>query len=808
MTLVTYLVRAELRHRWRAWLGVVLLIAVGGGVSIFAISAWQRTTTAMDRFVEEYRPAEAVAVGTGLERQALVDLPAIEDADSGEYFFLAPHGSDDEVDPTRLGDINPFSSAYGRGLVGGAMNNARILEGRAPDPTEELETVVDEELADAYDVGPGDVLRVTGISPSQFEGGSFDVVPDGPTFDLEVTGIMRRPSDVVPAPGRDADVLHLGTRDLILTPAFHEAHYRVDVAGGSYFDEEGLEFMELVLAPGVTEEELHAQVAEVAPEVQVFADPGEDAVAAATAHRAIGLQAAALLAVGVIVAVVSALFLLLALSRLLAQQAQEVVPLRAAGLSTGTLRAVTVATTFVATAVGAIGAVAVSVALSPLGPVGLARRAEPDPGIRIQTGLTVVGALIVLAVALLIAVAVAGRQRRQAREAPTAGAARLASQTSDPALATGLRFAGRRSGARVATQLTVLAACVGVVGSLTFAASAAATVDQPDRYGWGWELSVGNPNDGDLYRRLLDEVPGHPAVDEATVVHNGGGGVLEHDGRRADAPLVATEVLAGSIQPRIQSGRFPIGADEVAIGAVTARQLDATIGDRIQVASGDFSEGPPLTLVVTGIATFNEALLATRVGEGAVVDAPAFDAMGFEPNQGIVLVNPPAGTTTAEAQAALRADFGRVVATAIVPGDLDALDRVRSLPLLVAAFVGVLALGTLAFTLGSSLRTTRRDVAVLKTMGLRPGQARRAVLVQSLALVVLPALVGTALGVAAGRLTWGAVADGLGLPDLPVVPLAWALAAVPATLLAAALISLHPASAAARTAPAITLRAE
>lgn len=807
MTLVTYLVRAELRRRWRAWLAVVLLIAVGGGASIFAISAWQRTSTAMDRFLEEYRPSQAVAVGADLDRQALVDLPAIEEADSGEYFFLAPHGPDGEVDTTRLGDVNPFSSAYGRAFVG-TMNNARILEGRAPDPAAELETVVDEELAEAYDLRPGDTFRVTGISPSQFDRGSFDVVPDGPTFDLEVTGMMRRPSDVVPAPGRNADVLHLGTRDLILTPAFHEAHYRKDLAGGSYFDEEGSEYMELLLAPGATPEELQAQVAEVAPEVQVFLDPGEDTVAAATADRAVRLQAAAALAVGVIGAVVSALFLLLALSRLLTQQAQESAPLRAAGLSPGALRAVTVATTVATTALGAIGAVALSVALSPLGPVGLARRAEPDPGVRVDVGLTALGALAVVAVALAIAIAVASRLGRPDREAPTAGVARLAAQSNDPALATGLRFAGRRSGGRAATQLTVLAACLAVLGSVTFAASASATVDEPERFGWGWELSIGNPNDGELYERLLAEVPRHPAVGAATAVHNGGGGALEYEGQRTTAPLVATEALVGSIRPRVDAGRLPSGPEEVAIGAVTARQLDAGIGDRIQVTSEDYGDGEPLAMTVTGIATFNESLLASRVGEGTLVDRPAFDAMGFEPFQGVVLVDPPAGTTTTEARAALRDDFGRVVATAIVPGDLDALDRVRSLPLLVAAFVGVLAVGTLAFTLGSSLRTTRREVAVLKAMGLRPAQARRAVLVQALALVALPALVGTALGVAAGRLAWGAVATGLGLPDLPVVPLAWVLAAVPAALLAAAVIAVHPALSAARTAPSTTLRAE
>ena len=682
MSLVTYLVRAQLRRRWRVWLGLVALIAIGGGTSIFAISAWQRTSTAMDRFLEDFHPGNAVAVGSGFDRDALVAQPAILDADSGEYFFLVPNDASGP-DTTRLGDVNPFSSAHGRMLHG--MSDARVIEGRTPDPDEELEIGVDEELAAAYGVGPGDTLRLTGITPEQFEATDdlSSIVPDGPTFDFTVTGVLRRPSDVVPAPGAAADVLHLGTRDLVLTPAFHAAHYRQDVAGGSYFDPPGIEFMELRVAPGTTEDELRAQVAEAAPDAQVFQDPSEDAVAAAVSDRAIGLQAAAVLAVGIVVAVVSILFLVLGLSRVLGDQAREAGPLLAAGLSAGTLRAVTLITAAAIAVVGAIGAIAISVALSPLSPVGLARRAEPDPGLHVDPAVTFVGALVTVVVALVIALGVAARHRhvlaRPRRARRPALPARLAAQTSDVAVATGLRFAGRRTGSRAATQLTVGLACLAVIASLTFATSAAATVREPERYGWGWALSVGNPNDGVLYERLVEELPDHPAVGAATAVHSGCGGSLDHGDDHAEAPLIATEPLEGSIQPQVQSGRLPNGPGEVALGAVTARQLGAEAGDVIQVGSGDCDEGQqPLT--VTGIAVFNEALLATRIGEGALVDVAALEPLGVTPFQGVVLVDPPEGMSAAEAREALRADYGRVVAGPIVPGDLDALDRVRSLP--------------------------------------------------------------------------------------------------------------------------------
>ncbi|HEV8116472.1 MAG TPA: FtsX-like permease family protein, partial [Acidimicrobiales bacterium] len=213
-------------------------------------------------------------------------------------------------------------------------------------------------------------------------------------------------------------------------------------------------------------------------------------------------------------------------------------------------------------------------------------------------------------------------------------------------------------------------------------------------------------------------------------------------------------------------------------------------------------------MVVTGEVLFNGALLATRIGEGVLVDEPALDALAVERGTGVILVDSPPGTGAVEARAALRREFGRVVFGPIIPDDLDALDRVRSLPTVVAGFLGVLAVGTLGFTLGAGLRRSRRDIAVLKAIGLTPGQARRAILIQSTALVLAPAIVGTAVGVAAGRLTWGLVAGGLGAPDLPVVPLGAALAAVPVVLAAALVVALRPAFTSARTPPSTTLRAE
>ena len=66
------------------------------------------------------------------------------------------------------------------------------------------------------------------------------------------------------------------------------------------------------------------------------------------------------------------------------------------------------------------------------------------------------------------------------------------------------------------------------------------------------------------------------------------------------------------------------------------------------------------------------------------MDSAALEPLGVTPTQGVVLIDAAEGTSAEDAREALHADYGHVIAGPIVPGDLDALDRVRSLPTLVA----------------------------------------------------------------------------------------------------------------------------
>jgi len=121
------------------------------------------------------------------------------------------------------------------------------------------------------------------------------------------------------------------------------------------------------------------------------------------------------------------------------------------------------------------------------------------------------------------------------------------------------------------------------------------------------------------------------------------------------------------------------------------------------------------------------------------------------------------------------------------------------------ALLGVLAVG---HTLVTAVRRRGRDLAVLKALGLGPGQVWAAVAWQASLVVIAGLALGVPIGVAAGRWAWTLVANGVGVVNRPEVPLVGLAALLPAALLIANVVAAFPAWAAARTRPALVLRAE
>lgn len=142
------------------------------------------------------------------------------------------------------------------------------------------------------------------------------------------------------------------------------------------------------------------------------------------------------------------------------------------------------------------------------------------------------------------------------------------------------------------------------------------------------------------------------------------------------------------------------------------------------------------------------------------------------------------------------------------PSDIVSFGRSQNLPFVLAGVLGVMAAGTIGHLLITGIARRRRDLAILKTVGFVRRQVRGSVAWQASVLAVVAVAVGLPLGIVAGRWAWTKYADSLGVIPVAVVPFGTVLLILPAALLLANLLAIWPGRSAARTPPAVVLRAE
>ena len=132
----------------------------------------------------------------------------------------------------------------------------------------------------------------------------------------------------------------------------------------------------------------------------------------------------------------------------------------------------------------------------------------------------------------------------------------------------------------------------------------------------------------------------------------------------------------------------------------------------------------------------------------------------------------------------------------------------RTTPLALAAVLALLAAATVAHALVSAVRRRRRDLALLKTLGLSRGQVSATVAWQASTVGIVALVVGIPLGIVIGRFGWRALTDDLGTVSETVVPVLGVLLAVPVVLLLVNVVAYAPGRVAARLRPATVLRSE
>ena len=160
---------------------------------------------------------------------------------------------------------------------------------------------------------------------------------------------------------------------------------------------------------------------------------------------------------------------------------------------------------FGAIVAGAVLAVLVAIALSPVAPIGAVRAVYPSRGIAFDWTVLGFGALALVVVLGAIAVVLAVRDRAIARAARRAERAvrprsrireRLGGvRDSRHPAATGVRFASNAGAAATPSPprsaiLGAALALVVVVSTLTFGASLHTLVSRPALYGWNWDYEL------------------------------------------------------------------------------------------------------------------------------------------------------------------------------------------------------------------------------------------------------------------------------------------------------------------------------
>jgi hypothetical protein len=198
--------------------------------------------------------------------------------------------------------------------------------------------------------------------------------------------------------------------------------------------------------------------------------------------------------------------------------------------------------------------------------------------------------------------------------------------------------------------------------------------------------------------------------------------------------------------------------------------------------------------------------IGNSLGEGAAMtwDAATQIGIGGQPSTLLVRIAP--GADRAKTLARLEREFGAPPSG--LPDAAANFGGENQLPAMISGLLVAIAAGALAQALVLAVRRRRRDLAILKTLGFDRKQVLATVAWQATTFAAIGLLIGLPIGDALGRWAWNLFAEQLGVVPQAVTPLPLLLLIVPGAILLANLVAILPARIAAKTRPAVVLRAE
>jgi hypothetical protein len=813
----------ELRSHWRGWLALVLLVGIGGGVVLSALAGARRTESAFPRLVADSSAADLAVVGQSafglagsVDPAAVAELPEVESTalSNAIVVFTGRTSAGRRVGP---GQLFPFATDDRR--PGREIERWHLVEGRAANPDRVDEATATLALAEDLGVEVGDEIQLKFARPEDFSslvsvllgdpanrlrdvaGGDalgLEQVAQGPEVRVRIVGIEASPAEFPPVSAIVAPPLHL-------TAAFYREHAAQTISSPILY---------VRLRNGSDDLRAFTEGVERLSGGNPVSFLGTLANKEVQVRRSSGVEATALRLLGGVVGLATAFVFAQAARRQLLASSRDGGTLRALGLTTRELTVVAVAEIAAVGVAGAALAVAVAMALSPLTPIGLARFAETNPGLRFDSLVLGTGALVVVLATVLLGLPGVGRAVRVSRGRARENVAlerpgrlvRFLSRTgAPPAMALGMGAAvgpGAAGSARAGSGnlLSIVLAVGLLVASAVFSTSLGHLIDTPQLYGWTWDVTEGAPG--------LPEI--REPMEEALLADDSISALASGTSTQAAAGDVRVDILGidqtqGRIGPTMVEGRLPQSPEEAVVGTRTLRRVGSKVGGDLELTLGERTA----SYRVVGRAVFPDIGDAGGFGRGVLTTVEGARRLLPSAPVNTFLLRFRDGADVDRNAALVAGAFDPIPSRRPErPSDLENLARVDRVPRVLAAVLLTLALATLAHTLLSSLRRRRRHLATLVALGFVRRQLMASVLWQSVAEAVITLAVAVPLGIGLGRWAWHTFAEDLGVPSDPAVPVAGLLIAVPVALLAAVVVGLGPALLAARTRPTALRTAE
>lgn len=797
----------ELRHRWRSWLALAVLVAVVGGLVLEATAAGRRTNSAFPHFVKTHG-FDAVIYAIQPEPQIAL-LPGVNSATAGVGPFTGTPqcACTPPINPTDFGVIR---------LVSGGGSIYKLVSGRLPAMNSPDEVLASYTLEQDYGVHLGSVIRVPFYSASQLDALNTAIgtppPPAGPRIAFRVVGFEATEFEFPSGSTPSYDLYTTRAFERSIAPKTANGYiYLVRLRGGaSGFPQFDAQAGRLQGVEGVLSE-----------------DEAITAVENSIHPQALGWWILALLAGVVGVAVIGQ-----ALFRQSIVESEEYPTMSAMGADRWQLMALGLARTFVVAVAGAAGALILATLLSPIAPLGEARTAEISQGITFDTFVLPLGALAtvfaVIGLGIWPALSAARGSRRYARSyvsRPSQIAARLAAVGAPPPAVMGVRHAiERRSGGATvpvgSALVGTILAVVALSGTTVFGASLTHLTNTPKLYGVGFQLDFTNTTGGTggPDPRLLEALRHDHNVTAMTE-----GFAFAVTINRVSVGTVAGQALKGALPFEAVKGQLPRGDGEIGLGVTTMHQAGVALGQfvsvTLQTPSG--SRRTSLFKVVSQVS-FPELGGYVGLGTGAI-----FPLSGYED-----AVCPPGGSRVGCVQAVILGHNGGVLAT-VAPGPHQQavinhyLDTYQSIaatplaptslinfgeavnfPLIFGAILALFGAATLVHLLIVSVSRRRREIGLMKVLGFVNSQVGSSVAWQATTLAFVGVVVGVPLGIVAGHAAWSAFSDNLGAVPDTIVPVLLMVGLVAGVLVVANLIAIPSALSAARCKPEQLLRTQ